>query len=253
MPERLGDNIKVSSVSGEVLEAIKDNETVVSGTGGGGSVYTLPGGHVTGRISNIFINSTTIKKTIIWIKANNGQEIDLHFDEEIKVRQGHKVTFVLAIDTGINACYVVSLINHTTNNIYHFIDSKSIVTKCSPPLSLSDAKIVFSISDCFSKLLKGFFIGLSIVFCSAAIFGRDFRLYHPLGRLVEAGSFCLAAILVITPITLYAVKVFRIRNNKQSEINAQRAAVAEMFEAACMELENNIKGIISTKTYLETA
>lgn len=112
--------------SGTVTGVSKTVRTYVSGGGGGGSVYTDPFGRVQGSSSPVWI-FTTHKTTIdLWILEPDGRESSVRIEEDIPLKEGHRVTVVSACLDG-RYTYHCLILNHTAAEMYFLKSSLSVI------------------------------------------------------------------------------------------------------------------------------
>lgn len=253
MFKAFGKQFDVFAVHGEVVEVIKDSETVVSGSGGGGHIHTTSDGHGGGHISNISIKSATVKRTIIWIKTKDNKEVDFLFDKDyadMATRNGHSVTFVCFGDLDSNRLIVISMINHTTNNTISFTTPKEILQKyhCPPSINFKDfggLKIL--------KTIKLFFFGTIIFFCiemfgALVICDRDCHLYSPHRDLIEGTVAIVGLFLSLIPLSRYLLKCKKRMNTEDAELKLRISKMNIEFTKACTDLDEEIKAAISKAT-----
>ena len=94
---------KLEIVTGDVVNVQLTSETHVAGAGGRRGGQSLD------------VRSRVINRTRIFLKAADGRERDFSFaNTTVGVREGHRVSVVLAKGAGMKAAQAVLLHNHTT-------------------------------------------------------------------------------------------------------------------------------------------
>lgn len=106
--------IQLIPVTGTVLEASKNMETKVSGSGGGGGSF---GG--TGATRPVRITSKTTVHDQIFLKDVNGMEHSYQLtDFHLACREGNEISVIEAKKGNSQKGYPVGVANHSTNKIY---------------------------------------------------------------------------------------------------------------------------------------
>lgn len=82
--------------SGTLTSVSKMIRTYVSGSGGGGSFYSDSHGHVHGSSEPISINTTHETTVDLWILDDDGRESSLRINQDILLKEGHRVSVVNA-------------------------------------------------------------------------------------------------------------------------------------------------------------
>lgn len=211
--------LEVFLISGVVVEVVKDSETIVSGHGGEGRIHTLATGHVEGYTSGISIGSATLKKTTVWIRTEEEQEIDIAFDGEVKTREGHKVTFVCVRDTRTGSIVVSKLINRTTNTNTTFISKKML------PLSFGYGNTLAR-EPYKLNLVKSIFL---ILFISFAIQGV---LPQP-----DWISFVAWSVIVAIPVAVYKIIKRRSWKKKDRSLAGENEEIDSLYKQICYDLD----------------
>ncbi len=107
-------NYELQSTTGKVLSSGKNMETKVSGGGGGG--YTSRGSGYTAPVS---ITSKTTVHDQFFLEDANGKEHAFQLsDFNLACRDGNILTVVSAINKKKGRGPYVSVINHSTDNVY---------------------------------------------------------------------------------------------------------------------------------------
>lgn len=107
--------IQLIPVTGTVLDASKNMETKVSGSGGGGGSF-----RGTGATSPVRITSKTTVHDQIFLKDTNGQEHSYQLtDFNLACREGNEISVIEAMKPNGKYSYPVSVINHSTNKVYY--------------------------------------------------------------------------------------------------------------------------------------
>lgn len=106
-------NVTVHLLEGVFLESNKHSKTHVYSTGRGT------------QHDPVRVQSATVTIQEFWLQTTNGaeQKITLH-DEEVKARQGHHISMIIADDESDNSCFV-GYINFTTDRCVRFDNSKT--------------------------------------------------------------------------------------------------------------------------------
>ncbi len=114
------------NITGEVISQSKRSETHIYSSGGDGYIHGS-GGYVHGHINAPTIHSNVITKHEFWIKKEDGKEESIQLSGcDIPIREGQKVTLIIAGNRGANDGRYVSLINHTTGKYWFIENSKSL-------------------------------------------------------------------------------------------------------------------------------
>ena len=107
--------IQLTPVKGTVLDASKNMETKVSGSGGGGASF-----RGTGATRSVRITSKTTVHDQIFLKDASGQEHSYQLtDFNLACREGNEISVIEASKPNGKYSYPVSVINHSTNKIYY--------------------------------------------------------------------------------------------------------------------------------------
>lgn len=100
-------------LEGVFLESNKHSKTHVYSTGRGT------------QHDPVRVQSATVTIQEFWLQTTHGDErkITLH-DEEVKARQGHHISMIIADDESDHSCFV-GYVNHTTSQWVRFDNSKT--------------------------------------------------------------------------------------------------------------------------------
>ncbi len=110
------------SKTGEVISQNKYSETHVSSSGGGGSVG--PNG---GYVSAPTVHSRIVTKHEFWIRKEDGSEESIQLSNcDVPLREGHKITLILAGYKGGNHGYYTVLVNHSANKHWFLENAASL-------------------------------------------------------------------------------------------------------------------------------
>lgn len=122
--------IHLMPVSGKVLNASKNMETKVSGSGGGGGSY-----RGTGYTNEVKISSQTIIHDQIFIQDTDGMEHSYQLiDFNLACREGNDISIIEAIKGKNQSGEPVGVMNHSTGKFY--TSSSSIRKIASPSIFL---------------------------------------------------------------------------------------------------------------------
>ena len=117
--------VNIFPKKGVILSSHVKSETHVSSHGGGGYLY-----EETGQVSAPTIKSTIRREQEIWIKGLNGVEECIRLKEcDLQVRQGHKVTFILAGRQGEDTVYYTILVNNDTAKWSQIASASDLVSR----------------------------------------------------------------------------------------------------------------------------
>ncbi|PXX88378.1 hypothetical protein DIT71_17370 [Marinobacter vulgaris] len=101
------------TLTGEVLDADRQQEVSITSSGGGG--YVGPNG---GYVRAPKINSQVSTKQTLWIKTGEGSEQPVHIkNADIAVRPGHTISAVVGTSDGRSEYETLAVINHTSNSV----------------------------------------------------------------------------------------------------------------------------------------
>jgi len=109
--------IEFSYGLGEVIKVENYVKTLIKG--GGGRISTNPWGYTYGEIQSVFIESQSIDVLDIWIKSEDGREVNCQlFNPNIGVREGHRVVYFFGKGCSIEPPITVSLMDMTLGDGY---------------------------------------------------------------------------------------------------------------------------------------
>lgn len=106
--------------SGILTAVSKTDRMYVSGSGGGGSVYTDFSGHVQGSSASFSIRTTHETTMDLWIRDDDGRESSIRIKKDIPLKAGHRVSVVNACLDGLDT-FPCMILNHTAKEM-HFLN-----------------------------------------------------------------------------------------------------------------------------------
>lgn len=210
LEHQIGGKLLVASIiQGKVLESNISSETLIHGSGGGGSISTNSLTGVTGRINKINISSSTKKTTKIWVKLNNNREEEWVFPGEISARAGHDVYLYRVCNKKNGKDFVYKFVNLTTGNVVEFMSQDEILDSFFLLNNVSAVPFIF--------------LSLIIGVLSAVIFGRS---DSQVGQI----SFAVTVVAVCVVGLLYKNKQDAIDKGTHQQLRVMDGKVLEMIE-----------------------
>ncbi|WP_297482868.1 hypothetical protein [Ferrovum sp.] len=113
-----------SSASGVVISEKSSSETIVTSSGGGGRI-TQGQGHVYAPT----IHSTVVRRQEIWIRKDDGTEVDVILPCRVSLREGQKVGFVVAKSVMTGDKDYVIMVNNSARDFHVLMSHDSLVKR----------------------------------------------------------------------------------------------------------------------------
>ncbi|WP_139926352.1 hypothetical protein [Hymenobacter sp. DG01] len=138
------ENFTYEYVSGTVVSSQKHTQTHMYTEGGGGQITTgrnLVGDPVLrGKIEAPVIKSYNTTTHEIFLQLENGPEMSIKFlQDDIAVREGHKITLIAVFRAGESTGYYACLFNHNTRSTAALLSNLQRRELTTPYLKITEA------------------------------------------------------------------------------------------------------------------